>query len=191
MNLNKQIRAHRTQLGLSQDTLAAKLYVSRQTISNWENGRTYPDIENLLLLSVIFNTSLDELVKGDLDMMKDTLHRTKYNHDSKRMILFILLAALSVGPSLFLPAPWYWFPFIGLMLIATYYAIKVERFKHQQSLRTFREILAFEQHQNLDAIRTQRNRRGDWIQLTLIVMAVTSIVAVIALISTVPYLLTR
>ncbi|MGQ4225448.1 helix-turn-helix transcriptional regulator [Enterococcus mundtii] len=40
--------------------ISRKLYVSRQTISNWENERSYPDIHNLLLLSVLFDVSLDE-----------------------------------------------------------------------------------------------------------------------------------
>lgn len=59
MNLGKQISAHRKKMGLSQDNLAAKIYVSRQTISNWGTGRSYPDVENLLLLSTLFGTSLD------------------------------------------------------------------------------------------------------------------------------------
>ena len=54
MNLSKQIKKHRERLSLSQEGLAEKLYVSRQTISNWENEKSYPDVHNLLLLSVLF-----------------------------------------------------------------------------------------------------------------------------------------
>ena len=70
MNLSKQIKKLREEAGYSQEELSEKIYVSRQTISNWENERSYPDIHNLLLLSVLFNVTLDELVKGDVETMK-------------------------------------------------------------------------------------------------------------------------
>nr|WP_257152008.1 helix-turn-helix transcriptional regulator [Bacillus toyonensis] len=58
MNLSKQIKKYRDREGFSQEDLAEKIYVSRQTISNWENERSYPDIHNLLLLSVFFSMFL-------------------------------------------------------------------------------------------------------------------------------------
>lgn len=73
MNLNKQIKNYREEFNFSQEELAKKLFVSRQTISNWENERSYPDIHNLLLLSVLFDVSLDELVKGDVEKMKEKM----------------------------------------------------------------------------------------------------------------------
>ena len=71
MEIGNQIRKYRTNLNLSQDELADKIYVTRQTISNWENNRNYPDIRSLVLLSNVFGVSLDILVKGDLKQMKD------------------------------------------------------------------------------------------------------------------------
>jgi transcriptional regulator with XRE-family HTH domain len=65
MNLSKQIKRLREEARFSQEELSEKIYVSRQTISNWENERSYPDIHNLLLLSVLFDVTLDELVKGE------------------------------------------------------------------------------------------------------------------------------
>lgn len=44
MELAGQIKKHRQALGISQEALAEKIYVSRQTISNWETARTYPDV---------------------------------------------------------------------------------------------------------------------------------------------------
>ncbi len=72
MELGKQIKKYRSAYSYSQEQLADKVYVSRQTISNWETDRSYPDIRSLLLLSSIFDTSLDKLVKGDLKLMKKT-----------------------------------------------------------------------------------------------------------------------
>ena len=59
MNLGSQIKKYRSELSMSQDELAEKLFVSRQSVSNWENDKTYPDIKSLLLLSEVFQVSLD------------------------------------------------------------------------------------------------------------------------------------
>lgn len=66
MELKESLKEHRGRLGLSQEELAERIFVSRQTISNWETDRTYPDVQSLLLLSELFETSIDELVKGDV-----------------------------------------------------------------------------------------------------------------------------
>ena len=63
MNLVSQIKKFRSELSLSQDELAEKIFVSRQSISNWENDKTSPDIKSLLLLSEVFQVYLDQLVK--------------------------------------------------------------------------------------------------------------------------------
>ncbi|MBO0442268.1 helix-turn-helix domain-containing protein [Vagococcus fluvialis] len=47
-----------------------KILVSKKTISNWETGKTTPDLESLLRLSDLFNLSLDELIKGDKEIME-------------------------------------------------------------------------------------------------------------------------
>ena len=53
MDISNQIKKRRTDMGLSQEELAERIYVSRQTISNWETDKTYPDIQSLLLLSIL------------------------------------------------------------------------------------------------------------------------------------------
>lgn len=75
MQLGGQIRDHREAMGLSQDDLAGRIFVSRQTVSNWETGRTYPDVQNLLLLGNLFGITLDELVKGDVETMNEEIKR--------------------------------------------------------------------------------------------------------------------
>ena len=76
MNLGAQIKKYRAEFSLSQDELAEKLFVTRQSISNWENDKTYPDIKSLVLMSEVFAVSLDKLVKGDMGMMKKALHHS-------------------------------------------------------------------------------------------------------------------
>lgn len=65
MKLGEGIRLNRFKLNLTQDDLADQLFVSRQTISKWEQGNTYPDLSNLIRLAEIFEVSIDELVTGD------------------------------------------------------------------------------------------------------------------------------
>ena len=58
--LETKIKELRASANLSQEELAEKVYVTRQTVSNWENGKSYPDIHSLLLLSsyIIYITTL-------------------------------------------------------------------------------------------------------------------------------------
>lgn len=63
MFLAKQLKFHREQVGLSQTRLAEKLNISRQSVSKWENGRGYPDIDNLILLSQLYDITIDDLLK--------------------------------------------------------------------------------------------------------------------------------
>ncbi len=62
MQFNKKLYELRKQKGLSQEELAGKINVSRQTLSKWELGESTPDMEKLILLSDYFGVSLDELV---------------------------------------------------------------------------------------------------------------------------------
>ena len=75
MEVGGRIRELRAAAGMSQDDLAARVYVSRQTISSWENGKTYPDVQSLLLLSEIFGATVDSLIKGDVETMNETIDR--------------------------------------------------------------------------------------------------------------------
>lgn len=75
MEVGSRIRYERQRLGLSQEELACRAYVSRPTLSHWETGRTLPDAQSLLALSEIFETSIDELVRGDINEMEKLVKR--------------------------------------------------------------------------------------------------------------------
>lgn len=64
MKFNEKLLEIRKKQGLSQEELGMELEVSRQTISKWESGQSYPDFQRLVMLSDYFNMTLDELVKG-------------------------------------------------------------------------------------------------------------------------------
>lgn len=81
--LGEKLKEQRMSLGLTQQEVAEHLHVSRQTISNWEVGRNFPDIPMIISISDYYHISLDELLKGDeqlMDKMKkdaELLKRTK------------------------------------------------------------------------------------------------------------------
>ena len=63
MDIGNKIKNARIQSGLTQEAAAEAIGVSRQTISNWENGKTYPDIVSVVKMSDLYNISLDRLLK--------------------------------------------------------------------------------------------------------------------------------
>lgn len=70
MEIGKIIKKYRTEKNMTQEELASILFVSRQLISKWENNKSYPDLNQLIQLSDYFNLSLDELMRGDRQMIK-------------------------------------------------------------------------------------------------------------------------
>ena len=161
MDISNQIKKRRTAMGLSQEELADRIYVSRQTISNWETDKTYPDVQSLLLLSVLFDTTIDVLVKGDLEMME----RTVASADAKKMrILGIgMFALLLLMIPFALAGIMAWGPFgvlLGLVPWAAsiVVAVVLERMKIENDVQTFREILAFQKGETVD--RTTRTNRA-------------------------------
>ena len=96
-------------MGLSQEQLAEKLYVSRQTISNWERDKTYPDVQSLLMLSILFGTSIDTLVKGDVTVMEEAVERDRKRMGTRMLWLAVLmLALLAVAFALILSPAFKW-----------------------------------------------------------------------------------
>ena len=95
MNLKEKLIKIRKDNNLTQEELADKLFVSRQTVSNWENGKFYPDIETLILFSDTFNISLDELLKSDAKVIKDIDKKIKSH--KKLLILLIVLSIIFIS----------------------------------------------------------------------------------------------
>lgn len=166
MEIGRQIKKYRLESGLSQDELAEKIFVTRQTISNWENDKNYPDIKSLLLLSSLFDVSLDILVKGDLEEMKEQIKKEqikaedieKLNHDGAILGILLLVVIVSAVPlAIFLD-------FIGmgiwalLFLITMYYALRVEKQKKAHDIQTYREIVAFSEGKTLNELEKSCER---------------------------------
>lgn len=159
MKLGEQIKKYRTELSLSQDKLAEKLFVSRQSISNWENDKTYPDIKSLLLLSEVFSVSLDQLVKGDVEMMKSEIseqERVKFQKEGAILAVFFLaILILPIPLAKFLG----WLGmgiYLVIVVVGMYYAIQVEKHKKDLDIQTYKEIVAFTEGRSLSEIEKAR-----------------------------------
>ena len=99
MELGKNIAKIRKDNNLTQDDFAEKYFVTRQTISNWEIGKSYPDLETLVKISNDFNISLDILLKEDNKMVqeidKGVKGARKYKNILKYIIIFISIIILA------------------------------------------------------------------------------------------------
>ncbi|MDE5835041.1 MAG: helix-turn-helix domain-containing protein, partial [Ruminococcus sp.] len=71
MNIGKSIRRIRTENNMSQEDFAEIFFVTRQTVSNWENEKSYPDLSTIVKISDRFGVSLDTLLKGDMEMVNE------------------------------------------------------------------------------------------------------------------------
>lgn len=163
MKLNKQIKKYRTNMNLSQEEFAEKIYVTRQTVSNWENEKSYPDIHSILLMSSLFDVSLDQLIKGDLDIMKEEIKLKSNTNDIKKFnrngaIFTALLIVLIVSAAPLV----YFFDFYGMAAylilgaVTMLFAIKVEKYKKEHNIQTYKEIVAFYNGERLDEIAKNR-----------------------------------
>lgn len=93
MAIAKQLKFHREQAGLSQATVAEELHISRQSISKWENGRGYPDIDNLVLLSELYEISIDDLLKEN-ETLKKKIIKNENEISAKRQTLKFIKGTL-------------------------------------------------------------------------------------------------
>ncbi|OXS54237.1 transcriptional regulator [Cohnella sp. CIP 111063] len=77
MIFGEKLKTERSKKGWSQEELAAKLYVSRQSVSKWENGQNYPGIEIIIKISDLFEVTIDELLRSDEELTKTVIQESK------------------------------------------------------------------------------------------------------------------
>lgn len=140
MELGTQIRKYRNERTLSQEALAEKVYVSRQTVSNWENDKSYPDVNSLVLLSEVFGISLDQLIKGDVETMKEQIDQTDQKKFGRLSNIFtVLFLAVLITPVPLVHFLSYaglaiWIVILG---VGSYAAMLVEREKKKFDIQTY------------------------------------------------------
>ncbi len=96
MKIGDKLKEARLKKNMTQEEVAEKIFVSRQSISNWENNKTYPDIGNVIALSDLYEISLDVLLKGSDNFMKHLEESTDLVKSNKKLIGVIILALITM-----------------------------------------------------------------------------------------------
>lgn len=159
MQLGKHIKQLRHEKSLSQEKLAEMVYVSRQTISNWENDKSYPDINSLVLLSQVLDVTIDQLIKEDIEMMEEQINQDdirKFGYLSNIFAVMMLITIITPIPLV------HYLSYLGLgiwllIFAATFYiSILAEKKKKRLNIQTYKEILSFMDGKQLDKINQAR-----------------------------------
>ena len=185
MNVGARIKKYREKQNISQDELAMKVFVSRQTISNWETNKSYPDIKSLTMLSNIFHVTLDDFIKGDIEEMKRIVSKEKiekFNIMSYIFLVEMLIVMFSAYPLFTLDG------YIGVIIWALFFvitfvtAIVIEKFKKNNDIQTYKEIIAFMENKSLSYEEVQQEigkRNYQKILLAILTGLITFIIFII------------
>ena len=121
MEIGKKLKNARIEAGLTQEKAAEKINVYRQTISNWENEKSYPDIISVIALSDLYSVSLDELLKGDQKMAEHLEESTNVVKSNKKLtgaiLLNIILMILLIALNMLLPEGTYYLVIVFCVVI--------------------------------------------------------------------------
>lgn len=121
MEIGKKLKNARIKAEFTQEKAAEEIDVSRQTISNWENEKSYPDIISVIALSDLYSVSLDELLKGDQKMTEHLAESTNVVKSNKKLtgaiILNIVLMILLIALNMLLPEGTYYLVIVFCVVI--------------------------------------------------------------------------
>ena len=185
MNIGARIKKHIENQNISQDELALKVFVSRQTISNWETNKSYPDIKSLTMLSDIFHVTLDDFIKRDIEEMKKIVSKEKiekFNIMSYIFLVEMLILMFSAYPLFKIDG------YIGAIIWALFFVITIvtvtiiEKFKKNNDIQTYKEIIAFIENKSLSYEEVQQEigkRNYQKILLAILTGLITFIIFII------------
>lgn len=182
MEIGKQIKKHRLESKLSQDDLAEKIFVTRQTISNWENDKNYPDIKSLLLLSNLFGVSLDILVKGDLKEMKERINEDdikKFKNTGTIYGILLISSMILAVPLTYLFGKIGWIVWMSIYAVTMFFSIRIWKLQKTHNIKTYREIVAFTEGRTLDQLEKSCEKGKRPYQEILFIVG-TGMIAIIA-----------
>ena len=151
MDIGNKIKKYREKSGMSQEELADKIFVSRQTLSNWETNKFYPDIKSISMLCNLFDVSLDDFIKGDIKEMKRKIEESDIKGFKILSWVFtieMIIMILSAYPLMKcgIIGICVWILFVAVT-IGT--AFVVERVKKHYNIQTYKEIVAFYEGKSL------------------------------------------
>ncbi|MDE6672287.1 MAG: helix-turn-helix domain-containing protein [Ruminococcus sp.] len=98
MNIGKSIRQIRIENNMSQEDFAEIFFVTRQTVSNWENSKSYPDLNTIVKISDRFGVSLDRLLREDTEMVNEISEKTAVGIKWSRLrrTVFIIISVIII-----------------------------------------------------------------------------------------------
>ncbi len=96
MKIGVKLKEARLQAGLTQENVAEEIHVTRQTISNWETEKSFPDIVSVIKLSTLYNISLDKLLKGDEEMIEHLEKSTNIVKSNQKLIIAIIANVMMI-----------------------------------------------------------------------------------------------
>ena len=102
MNIGSTIRAIREEHGLNQEEFAEKFHVTRQTVSNWENNKNYPDLMTVIRISERFNVPIDTILKEDIEFVREKDRDVKLAAARKKIIIALAAAILVLAAAVVL-----------------------------------------------------------------------------------------
>ncbi|MFR6512679.1 MAG: helix-turn-helix domain-containing protein [Ruminococcus sp.] len=134
MEIGQKLKDARVHSGLTQEVVAEIINVSRQTISNWENEKSYPDIISVIELSNLYCISLDDLLKGDSKMIEHLEESTNVVKSNKKLIgaisLNIVVVILLITLNMFLPNNSYYLILVFCIAIISSATLLYQIIKH-------------------------------------------------------------
>ena len=185
MNVGARIKKYREKQNVSQEELALKVFVSRQTISNWETNKSYPDIKSLTMLSNIFHVTLDDFIKGDIEEMKKIVSKEKlekFNIMSYIFLVEMLILMFSAYPLFSIDGYIGVIIWILLFVITLVTATIIEKFKKNNDIQTYKEIIVFMENKSLSYEEVQQEigkRNYQKILLAILTGLITFIIFII------------
>ena len=185
MNVGTRIKKYREKQNVSQEELALKVFVSRQTISNWETNKSYPDIKSLTMLSSIFHVTLDDFIKGDIEEMKKIVSKEKlekFNIMSYIFLVEMLILMFSAYPLFSIDGYIGVIIWILLFVITLVTATIIEKFKKNNDIQTYKEIIVFMENKSLSYEEVQQEigkRNYQKILLAILTGLITFIIFII------------
>ena len=179
MDIGQKILEIRKAEGLSQTEFAEKFHVTRQTVSNWETGKSYPDVNSLVLMSETFGVTVDALLKDDVQVMKDVIAKgdpksfLAVNRLLNALFVLMILTPIPLARFLRFGGLAIWF---GIAAVALYVAVLAERKKKELNIQTYKEIVSFIEGKHLDKTESaveEGKRPYQKVLITIVIVVLT------------------
>lgn len=164
MEVGRRIREERERAGISQEELARQIFVSRQTVSNWETGKTCPDVQSLLLMGNLFGVSVDSLVRGDAETMSKAIENYELERYKIKVSMAVAVGLILLGAVMMalliargedLRSPLYMLA-LAVLVASVAVSYMAERIERRYDIDTISEVSAFMEGADPDQISRER-----------------------------------